>query len=74
MSLKGRLVLVFGILIALLGVLSWRWVRVPEGRTLEVRMVDEGGTIRFEPSEITARRGDVIRFIQGPHRRDQWAA
>ncbi len=39
-------------------------------RTIEVSMVDDGGTLRFEPEVIEARRGDVIRFVQNgamPH-------
>jgi manganese oxidase len=35
-----------------------------EGRLLEVRIVDEGGSMRFEPAKLDVQRGDVVRFIQ----------
>lgn len=34
------------------------------GRTVVVSIKDEGGTMRFEPARVEARRGDVIRFVQ----------
>lgn len=43
---------------------------VEMGQTIEVRMLDDGGQMRFEPEVITARRGDVVRFVQAgtmPH-------
>lgn len=36
----------------------------PAGRTITVRMVDEGGRFRFEPADLEVRRGDLIRFVQ----------
>ena len=41
----------------------------PTGRVIEVKMVtDEKGNL-FEPSQVTARRGDVLRFtlVTGVH-------
>jgi manganese oxidase len=40
------------------------------GRVIEVRMLDDGNAMRFEPARIDVRRGDVVRFIQAgsmPH-------
>jgi manganese oxidase len=40
------------------------------GRTLEVRVLDDGGRLRFEPENLEVRRGDVVRFVQAgtmPH-------
>jgi manganese oxidase len=34
------------------------------GRVLEVRMVEVGGAMRFEPENLEVRRGDVVRFVQ----------
>jgi manganese oxidase len=34
------------------------------GRLIDVSIVDDGGNLRFEPSTIDARRGDVVRFTQ----------
>ena len=42
-------------------------VAVQDGspRVVEVRMLDKGGgQWRFEPADIVARHGDVIRFVQ----------
>ncbi|HEX6588116.1 MAG TPA: multicopper oxidase domain-containing protein, partial [Longimicrobiales bacterium] len=36
----------------------------PAGRTIVVRMVDDGGRFRFEPAAVEVRRGDLIRFVQ----------
>ena len=36
----------------------------PSGRTITVRMMDDGGRFRFEPEDIEVRRGDIIRFVQ----------
>ena len=35
----------------------------PAPRTHEVRVVDDGASFRFEPSNIDARAGDVVRFV-----------
>jgi manganese oxidase len=35
-----------------------------EGRVLEVRMVEEAGSMRFEPANLEVRRGDRVRFVQ----------
>jgi manganese oxidase len=35
-----------------------------EGRTLEVRIVEDGGSMRFEPENLEVKRGDVVRFVQ----------
>jgi manganese oxidase len=40
------------------------WGPVPQGAVIEVRMLDDGGQLRFEPAVIHARRGDVVRFVQ----------
>ena len=32
------------------------------GNVIEVKMIDEAGIGRFEPAEITAKPGDVIRY------------
>lgn len=32
-------------------------------RVVEVRMLDRAGIYRFEPSVVTVRRGDVVRFV-----------
>jgi manganese oxidase len=34
------------------------------GRVHEVRMVEEGATMRFEPANLEVKRGDVVRFVQ----------
>jgi manganese oxidase len=34
------------------------------GRLLEVRIVEEGGSMRFEPANLDVQRGDVVRFVQ----------
>jgi manganese oxidase len=34
------------------------------GRVHEVRMVEEGASMRFEPANLEVRRGDVVRFVQ----------
>ena len=41
----------------------------PTGNVIEVRMVTEGASNYFEPAEVTARPGDVIRFtlVSGLH-------
>jgi manganese oxidase len=36
----------------------------PAGRTIVVAIKDDGMNMRYEPSRIEARRGDVIRFVQ----------
>lgn len=41
-----------------------------ERTVVEVRMMDDGGHLRFEPANIEAKRGDMIRFVQSgtmPH-------
>ena len=41
-----------------------------EGRVITVRMLDDGGSYRFEPAQLDVRRGDIIRFEQAgvmPH-------
>ena len=35
-----------------------------EGRTVEVRMMDDGGDFRYDTELIEVRRGDVVRFVQ----------
>ncbi|MBW3627718.1 MAG: hypothetical protein KY464_00340 [Gemmatimonadetes bacterium] len=35
----------------------------PAGRVIEVKMVTDGAANHFEPAEVTARKGDVIRFV-----------
>lgn len=53
--------------LATLGIGGWGFSRLrtpEEGRIVTVRMLDDGGKFRFEPSVIDARRGDVIRFVQ----------
>jgi manganese oxidase len=35
-----------------------------EARVLEVRIVEEGANMRFEPAKLDVRRGDVVRFVQ----------
>lgn len=35
----------------------------PTGRVIEVRMVTDGAGNYFEPAEITASPGDVVRFV-----------
>jgi manganese oxidase len=52
--------------VALAAVLSSGCVRseAAPGRVIEVRMVDQGGDMRFEPARVEVRRGDVVRFIQ----------
>jgi plastocyanin len=35
----------------------------PTGQVIEVRMVTEGATNHFVPAEVTAKKGDVIRFV-----------
>jgi manganese oxidase len=34
-----------------------------EARVVEVRMMDEGGVMKFEPANIDVRRGDVVKFV-----------
>jgi manganese oxidase len=36
---------------------------VPPSRTLEVRMVEAGGSMRFDPELTEVRRGDIVRFV-----------
>ena len=41
-----------------------------EGRVITVRMLDDGGSYRFEPAHLDVRRGDILRFEQAgamPH-------
>lgn len=41
-----------------------------EPRTVEVRMMDDGGSFRFEPADVEVRRGDRLRFVMAgsmPH-------
>lgn len=41
-----------------------------EAQVVEVKMLDDGGKMRFEPATVQVRRGDVVRFVQGgtmPH-------
>ena len=33
------------------------------GKVIEVRMVTDGAVNRFEPAQVTASRGDVVRFV-----------
>lgn len=35
----------------------------PTGEVIEVKMITDGAGNYFEPAEITANRGDVIRFV-----------
>ena len=40
------------------------------GKTIEVRMIGDAKSYRFEPANITAKAGDGIKFISegiGPH-------
>lgn len=61
--------------VALIGIagVAWRVDRGADdegGRTIVVRMLDDGGDLRFEPARIEAGPGDVIRFVQAgdmPH-------
>jgi plastocyanin len=33
------------------------------GRVIEVKMITEGASNRFEPAQIEAKQGDVVRFV-----------
>lgn len=35
------------------------------GKVIEVRMVTDGAENRFEPAQVTASRGDIVRFVLG---------
>jgi manganese oxidase len=35
-----------------------------EGRTIVVKMIDDGAETRFEPAHIDVRKGDIVRFEQ----------
>ena len=35
-----------------------------DGRTVTVRMLDDGGDFRFDTERIEVQRGDVVRFVQ----------
>lgn len=35
----------------------------PTGNVIEVKMITKGATNAFEPAQVTARQGDVIRFV-----------
>ena len=40
------------------------------GRVIIVRMLDDGGSFRYEPAKVRVRRGDIVRFEQAgamPH-------
>jgi plastocyanin len=39
------------------------------GSVIEVKMIDENGVGRFDPAEVTAKAGDVIRYtlVSGVH-------
>lgn len=57
--------------VALLGMLAAgcstaesRTAGAEEGRVLEVRIIDQGGSPRYEPANLEVRRGDVVRFVQ----------
>jgi len=42
----------------------------PAARTHEVKILDDGGSFRFEPANVDARPGDVVRFVHAatmPH-------
>lgn len=42
----------------------------PAGRVVVVKMLDDGGKFRFEPAEVSVKRGDTVRFVQAgsmPH-------
>jgi manganese oxidase len=36
----------------------------PAARVVEIKMLDDGGSLRFEPAHVEVRRGDVVRFVQ----------
>jgi len=35
----------------------------PTGQVIEVKMITEGAVNHFVPAEVTAKKGDVIRFV-----------
>ena len=52
------------------GITGWRPAGGDVGRVVVVRMMDDGGSFRYEPAELTVRRGDIVRFEQAgtmPH-------
>lgn len=57
-----------GILVVVLalagGVFAWTGARVEESRVIVVKMLDDGGQMRFEPAHVDVRKGDVVRFEQ----------
>jgi manganese oxidase len=67
MSKRKILLLVVGI--ALLGLggyaaaLASSTGAAGASRTLQVRILDDGGRMRFEPENLEVRRGDVVRFV-----------
>ena len=62
----GTVVLAAG----LAGLAAFRPFGGDAGRVIVVRMLDDGGSFRYEPAELTVKRGDVVRFEQAgtmPH-------
>jgi manganese oxidase len=53
-----------GVLVSACSVGESRTAGEGAGRLLEVRIVEEGGSMRFEPANLEVRRGDVVRFVQ----------
>lgn len=52
------------------GMAAWRPAAADVGQVVVVRMLDDGGSYRYEPAEITVKRGDIVRFEQAgamPH-------
>src|SRR5688572_19040722 len=47
----------------IIGVGGCAWT--PAKRVVDVTIHDDGGKFRFEPAEISVRRGDVVRFSLG---------
>lgn len=75
-----RFAVVTGAALFVLGA-GWSWatraqaapaesLEAVEPRVMTVRMMDDGGSFRFEPARVQVRRGDVVRFVQSgsmPH-------
>src|SRR5688572_10718842 len=51
------------IVAVIIGVGGCAWT--PAKRVVDVTIHDDGGKFRFEPAEISVRRGDVVRFTTG---------
>ena len=51
------------IVAVIIGVAGCAWT--PAQRVVDVTIHDDGGKFRFEPAEISVRRGDVVRFTVG---------